>query len=101
MSQYGQDLLPELLSEIKNKSSFESACIHVFGLNKREIDSVVNQKIRSQYHFSFLLTDTFFWILILLLAISGFVATFLRKKKLIKEMELDEKEQIFNDQEGE
>jgi len=101
MSQYGQDLLPELLSEIKNKSSFESACIHAFGLNKREIDSVVNQKIRSQYHFSFLLTDTFFWILILLLAISGFVATFLRKKKLIKEMELDEKEQIFNDQEGE
>lgn len=100
MSQYGQDLLPELLSEIKDRSSFESACIHVFGLNKREIDSVVNQAIRSQYHFSFLLDDTFFWFLILVLAISGFIATALRKKKRIKELELDEEEQNLSNQEG-
>lgn len=98
--QYGQDLLPELLSEIKKRSSFESACIHVFGLNRREIDSVVNQKIRSEYHFSFLLDDTFFWFLVLILAISGFIATFLRKKKRMKEMELDETEQSLNNQEG-
>jgi len=93
LSQYGQDLLPELLAEIKNRASFDSACIHVFGLDKREIESVVNQKIRSVYHYSFLLDDTFFWLLILILAISGFFATVLRKKKRIKEMELDETEQ--------
>lgn len=90
--QYGQDLLPELLSEIKDRSSFESACIRVFGLNGREIDSLVNQKIKSQYQFNFLLDDTFFWFIILILAISGFVATFLRKRKRIKEMDLEEKE---------
>lgn len=88
--QYGQDLLPELLSEIKSRGSFESACIHVFGLNRREIDVIVKQKIRSEYHFSFLLDDTFFWLLILILAIGGFFATVLRKKKRMKEMELDE-----------
>jgi len=100
MSQYGQELLPELLSEIKGRSSFELACIHVFGLNKREIDSIVSNKIRSQYHFSFFLDDKFFWFLILVLAISGFIATTLRKKRRIKEMELDEEEQNLSNQQG-
>jgi hypothetical protein len=101
IKQYGQDLLPELLSEIKSRYSFDSACINVFGLNKREIDSVVNHEIRLEYCFSFLTDDTFFWFLILILAICGFIATFLRKKKLMKEMGFDETEKSYDGQTGE
>lgn len=98
MKQYGQDLLPELLSEIKKRSSFESACIHVFGLSSNEINLIVNQKIRSEYHFSFLLDETFLWIIILILAVSGFIATVIRKKKRIKEMVLEETSLEFKDE---
>lgn len=90
MKQYGQDLLPELLSEIKKRSSFEFACIKVFGLSSDEINSIVNQKIRSEYHFSFLLDETFIWIIILILAVSGFIVTVVHKKKRMEEMTLEE-----------
>lgn len=94
LQQYGQDLLPELLSEIKIRSSFDTACINVFGLSMEETDSIIRQNIVAKYHFSILLSDTFLWIIILIVASVGFVITFFRKKNKMKQMEIEEAEPI-------
>lgn len=90
MQKYGQDLLPELISEIKQRYSFDVACTNVFGLTSKEIDSIVRKEIKSRYHLLFLFDEVFLWFLILILAIVGFVATLYRKKQRQKQLELDE-----------
>lgn len=88
--EYGYDLIPELLFEIKKRGSFGLACVNVLGLTPKEIDSLMIKEIKKKYRFNFLFDDSLFWFLTLVLSIIGFFAMLHRKKILTKEMEADE-----------
>lgn len=94
LQKYGQDLLVELLEEIKKRYSFDAACLQVFGLTSFEIDTLVRKEIKEKYHYLFFFEEAFLWYGILLLAITGFIATIIRKKIRRKEMEQQEMQNV-------
>jgi len=91
LTTYGSDLIPELLAESRTTRRFENACVKVFGLNNKELDSLLAKELTSRYRFAFIVADySFFWIGILLLAVVAFIVTRFRNRQKRMRMELEE-----------
>ncbi|NLE00241.1 MAG: hypothetical protein GX640_10240, partial [Fibrobacter sp.] len=90
LDNYGYDLLPELFDATMKKHSFSRACIEVFGLSSREYNEIIRRKITDRYRYFFLFSDySFFGLLLLVLAVIGYILTRHRNRlrKLILEQE--------------
>ncbi len=88
---YGYDMIPELLDSAKNVRKFDTACVKVFGLTTKEFELIVKNEMTIKYRYIFLFTDySFLWLLVVLLAMVGFILTIIRNNKRHRALALED-----------
>jgi len=89
---YGLDMLPELLAESQRTRRFDTACVNVFGLTVRELEVLLDQRLKAQYRMFFIIGDYgMVWGGIFLLSVIAFIATRIRRRSRLKKMAMEEK----------
>jgi hypothetical protein len=88
---YGIDLIPELCMASRKTRYFERACIEVFGMTIREIESQFVKDVQGRYPLLMMTTDfSLFWLLVLLLACVAYYVTMVRRRKRSAQMAAEE-----------
>jgi hypothetical protein len=82
VGQYGMEIIPECLNAARKKHDFYAGINAAIGLDSVELEELIHNHIASKYRIAFLVSDSYFWwVLIAVLFIAGFIVTIKRNRK--------------------
>ena len=90
---FGVGLVSKCLIYTKEYQDFEKGFKNAFLMDTQTFEKHWREKAKSQYRFYILLSqNNFFWVITPILLILGFILTKIRRRKLLKEWEVNESE---------
>jgi hypothetical protein len=88
---YGFEAIPEILQAADQTHDFDSGMQRSLGLSQLEFETLAGQYIHRRYGLVFLFGDLYFvWLLILVLAVGGYIVTKVRNRRRARLMALME-----------